>query len=190
MSCLSSICASSRPVKYKRVKLESCNFEMFEQTPPCQGAALVCSFLCQNLHSVKALCSLTGIHKGEKVWCPKHHPTVTVCWLPVWEVVQGAVRRRVKILWVILLVQTMSALLWPERLWWQCLWPSLLFPWPKSSWASLWHYILMHVRTCRGLGDPLRLPSLPHQTCPDVAVYTVHVCGPIHTMFVISFFFF
>lgn len=87
--------------------------------------------------------------------CPWDPPAVIVTRLPCWEVFQigviaeGALWHCVEIFWVTILVQTMSALLWPDCLWWRCLWPSLSFLWPKSSWASFWHYILMHMQQIR-----------------------------------------
>lgn len=175
---------TSRPMKTKRVPLKSRRFEMFKRTSPCQGAASV--WLISLSNPAFALSALLQLD-----WHPCRRDRCDALNIPQqWrsaELRSGRLdevllRHSLQILCLILLVQTMSALLWPEHLWWECLWPSLLFPWPKSSWASLWYYILMHTSTCRGLGDPLRLPSLPHQACPDVAVCT-WMWGQTHYVF-------
>lgn len=181
---------TSRPMKTKRVPLKPRRFfEMFKRASPCQGAASVWLFPCQILQSSLSALLQLDWHPRRLDGCDALNASQQrrSAELRSGRLEEGLLRRSVQILCLIPPVQTMSALLWPEHLWWECLWPSLLFPWPKSSWASLWHYILMHTSTCRGLGDPLRLPSLPHQACPDVAVCT-WMWG--HTHYVLWFLFF
>lgn len=88
-----------------------------------------------------------------------------------------------EIFWVIVLVQTMSALLWPACLWWQCLWPSLSFLWPKSSWASFWHYILMHIQQIRWSPKTPSAASSGLSSC-----YSVDTCVWGHTHWFLHFF--